>query len=362
MDAHSYSLRSRKSENDEAEEENEDENNNNNNNYHGKHRQNPASPRAHPFYSQSQSEDFTFDAGIVLHNARTTVKNVADFTAPGLSWFFVAFIIVGAYFHEAYFFETSIVIGAWFVLQLIGTGLDEEFHQNLFWGFVRAISSLAGYILVGYLWTFPKLFIDVALHHLDAANMAKLNKCEDFAAFLDFYLSIKWLLTKWILTWPMSMIYTASRDPLHLATEFLLKWSQSRYIYILQSALRYSRNENTEDVAILWFVGAIVVYLFLGYLITHIKLFLDVWQGTLPPKFDEKVRAVYRGEDSYLGFVIEIKWLIMQWMITWPVSLLYTFLRHPIRFVVESLYNLSQRKYVWITKTAMRWREENKEQ
>jgi hypothetical protein len=68
---------------------------------------------------------------------------------------------------------------------------------------------------------------------------------------------------------------------------------------------------------------------------------------------DAQVRAVYERKDSYWDFVKQIKWHVTQWMLTWPLSIVYTLLRHPLRIVVDFVYQLSHRKYMWIVGKAM---------
>lgn len=148
-------------------------------------------------------------------------------------------------------------------------------------------------------------------------------------------------------------------DPINILGELLIKWSKARYLRIISSALLMSDQAGPEDKEIFllrWLVYA-VGWLIIGYIWTHIKLFLEVWKGTLPRSLDEDVRAVYARKESYLNFVVRIKWLVLEWMFTWPISMLFTLVQHPFRIVADFVYDISRRKYMWIVDKAMRLRQ-----
>jgi hypothetical protein len=56
---------------------------------------------------------------------------------------------------------------------------------------------------------------------------------------------------------------------------------------------------------------------------------------------------------SYRDFILEIKWIVLQWMFTWPFSVAYNVIRHPMRLLAEFIYQLSERKYIWVTQKAV---------
>ncbi len=145
-----------------------------------------------------------------------------------------------------------------------------------------------------------------------------------------------------------------SRDPLRVLTDLLFEWSRQRYVWIITSALGAAQQQQVD--ATLWTLLYVLAYLVVGYAWTHAKLFIDVWQGALPPALDAEVREVYDRKLSYWAFVARIKWHVMQWMITWPVSILYTIARHPLRMLADALYQISHKKYMWIVGKAMEMR------
>lgn len=235
----------------------------------------------------------------------------------------------------------------------------EDFYQNVFWSIFSILGQIMFYLLIGYIWIHIKLYLDVWLGHLPTDFHNGLTQCSTFddkldmaSCFMNQLLEHKWLLSNWMLTWPISAVYTLSRDPLQLITDVAFEWSKERYVYIITSALSADTSDIHIGFIFLYFFG----YLFMGYIWTHIKLFVDVWQGSLPKRLDEHACAVYNGDKNYWSFVIEIKWLIMSWTIMWPFSLVYTLLRHPMRIMAEFIYKLSQKKYVAITDKAMEMR------
>jgi hypothetical protein len=78
-----------------------------------------------------------------------------------------------------------------------------------------------------------------------------------------------------------------------------------------------------------------------------------VWQGTLPASVDAELCALHNKSASLWDFVKKIKWMVLTWMLLWPLSLVYTILRHPFRIAAEFLYNLSLKKYIFLIKHAL---------
>jgi hypothetical protein len=201
-----------------------------------------------------------------------------------------------------------------------------------------------------------KLYIDLWQGHLDVKLMDQARLCVTpqgpEGCLLAFLLEMKWNIVRWMTTWPISLIHTISRDPLKIFTDLIFEWSRQRYLFIIKAALSAHDDQNFSTP--LWYypVG-VVAYFIIGFIWTHVKLFMDVWQGSLPPTLDAEVQDIFQKQSGYLGFVLKIKWLVIQWMITWPMSILYTLLRHPFRILADFIYHLTQRKYVWIVEKAM---------
>ena len=145
------------------------------------------------------------------------------------------------------------------------------------------------------------------------------------------------------------MAYTLTRDPLRIFTDLAFEWTQRRYLLIITAALRTS----PSTLSLLWLGLYLLFYIVIGFAWTHVKLFIDVWQGALPPSLDQEVRAVYEGDKNYWTVALKLKWLVLQWLITWPLSVVYTILRHPFRILADFVYHLSQRKYAMIIERAM---------
>lgn len=175
------------------------------------------------------------------------------------------------------------------------------------------------------------------------------------------------MIVRWMTTWPINLAYTLSRDPLQIITDLIYTWSHQRYFAIMSSAIRaHDVSHGTAAAAASWtdvatIMAYILTYFLLGYAWTHVKLFIDVWQGALPASLDAQVREVYTRQASYWEFVKQIKWHVTQWLLTWPLSIIYTLIRHPLRILIDFVYELSQRKYVWIVGRAMNARMKKQE-
>jgi hypothetical protein len=296
---------------------------------------------------------------------REYFEHIASFTSPGFSLFFILFFVVIAIFHENYSAQTSVAIACWFLIQLVSYVLREDFSNELFWNILGLLGSVLVYVLVGHLWSYAKLYVDLWQKHLDPIMINKFRTCASTpvgdGCMLPLLLEMKWHIVHSTLTWPVSMIHTLSRDPLRILTDMLFEASRARYMAVIRSALDTTPNESSASWILLWWFGSIFGYLVIGYIYTHVKLFFDVWQGTLPKSIDDQVRAVYAGNQNYFAFVVSIKWLVMQWMFTWPLSFIYTLFRHPLRLLSDFVYQLSTRKYAWLVSRAMTLRNKKQE-
>lgn len=323
-----------------------------------------------PLPPPKEKEEASLDHTILefpLRSPRETFRVVARATAPELSVFFCLAFAAVAYFHESHFAHVSIFLGIWLAIQLIFNVLDDDFRNDLFWNVFSLIGNVAFYLFLGVLWAGAKLFLDIWQGHLNAELFARIRTCaltEQEACAIPLLFDMKYMIIQWITTWPASLAYTLSRDPLHIITELLFSWSRQRYFAIMVSAVKAHDLSNSLDntnggaswITLATWFSYLLAYFALGYIWTHIKLFIDVWQGALPPSLDSKVRDVYERKASYWEFVGQIKWLVTQWMLTWPLSIVYTLLRHPLRILVDFIYQLSQRKYAWIVGKAMETR------
>lgn len=275
-----------------------------------------------------------------------SVTFAADLTQPDFSILFLALFGAVIYLHESYFAYTSSAVGCWAVIQLISFFVKEEHRNDLFWSILSLLGNVASYLLLGYGWSLIKLYVEIWQGHF----AQELAPCiGDTDCIFSFVLSQKWQIARWTLTWPVSLLFTLSRDPLRVFTDCAFEWSKQRYVWIVTSAL----SAESVGVSFLWIVIGVISYAVIGYLWTHAKLFIDVWQGTLPPRLDAEIREIYAQKASYWDFVTKMKYYVLQWMITWPISILYTIARHPVRMLGDLVYRLSQRKYMFIVSRAM---------
>jgi hypothetical protein len=344
---------------------------------------NPRRRRIRQDEDEQDESQVNFQPQIILHGdfpqAAEIARTIADYTAPGLTWTFVVLFILLTYVHEVHLVPTFAVIAVWLGIQLIRNILEEDFQTRFLWNCLGLLANIGVYIFIGFFWSHAKLYMDVWQKHLPETLSLQLTQClsetGDTGCLLSFVYDIKWLIVQWMLTWPMSMVYTLSRDPLRIATDLLFEWSQQRYASIIAHAAGNNRPEDTMllstgDLYFLFYVvigylwthvkdtmllstGSLYLlfYVVIGYLWAHVKLFIDVWQKRLPPRLEVFV------QESHWSLVKNAKLLIATWVIAWPFSLLHTLLRDPLRMLANFIYSLSERKYVWITGKAVEWRE-----
>lgn len=274
---------------------------------------------------------------------------ITYYTSPDFSLPFIIFFILITYFHETHTTPTGIFVGIWFIIQLASFVIKKDFRNDLFWSIFGLIGNLIFYLIIGYFWSLAKLYLDIWQGHLDADLTLKIRECvksEDSCVF-TLLAEMKWFIVQWMLTWPVSIAYTISRDPFKVLTDFIFEISKRRYFYIINSAIS-AHDGNIGEASPLYILLFIFLYIFVGYVWSHLKLFIDVWQSALPHSLEKELK-----ERNYFIFVISIKWLVLQWIITWPFSIIYTILRHPVRIIADFIYKLSQKKYAWIVAKAI---------
>lgn len=295
------------------------------------------------------------------------LKNVARATAPDFSLIFVVGFLLVTFAHERYFVETASVLACWLVIQLIVITTNDDFKNDLFWNILSLVGHLVFYLFLGYVWSMLKLYLDIWQGHLEPALLERIRNCttseQNISCVVPLLLDMKLMIVRYMTTWPISVFYTLTRDPLRIFTDLLYHWSRQRWVAIMAMAIQAHDLQNNVDALsstttaswqtlLMWF-AYVLGYVVIGYAWTHVKLFVDVWQGALPPSLDAQVRSVWERKDSYWEFVKQIKWLVAQWMITWPISIVYTITRHPLKILVDFVYQLSQKKFVWIVGKAM---------
>jgi hypothetical protein len=273
----------------------------------------------------------------LLDTAIIRVKQISEYTAPDLSIGFIAFLITVTALHET---DARIAVGLivpWILIQLFTYTTTQYFRNDLFWGILGLVGNVAFYLFVGHMWSYAKLYIEISQERI----VLDCNSSDCILEFLDKY---KWLIANWTIQWPASILFTLANDPFRAITNTLFKWSRQRYIWIISSAL----SNQSSEISIHWWIIGILGYFLCGFIWTHIKLFIDVWQSNLSPDLEKLIK-----KGSYRDFILEIKWIVLQWMFTWPFSVAYNVIRHPMRLLAEFIYQLSERKYIWVTQKAV---------
>lgn len=288
-------------------------------------------------------------------------NTISFYTSPDFSLTFIVLFILITYFHESHFTFTGIAVCIWIIIQCISFVIKEDFRNDLFWSIFGLVGNLIFYLFIGYLWSLAKLYLDILQGHLDPLLISKIRTCiseqGEAGCVFSFLSEMKWCIVQWMVTWPVSIAYTITRDPFKLITDVIFEMSRKRYLAIISAALYAHDNYELEEPNILYWILYFIGYITIGYIWTHLKLFIDVWQQSLPKSLENKIKLVYNGDKNYWNFALEIKWLVLQWLITWPFSILYTILRHPVRILADFVYRISQKKYVWIISKAMETRE-----
>lgn len=297
-------------------------------------------------------------------------QEIATVSAPDLSIPFLGLFCVSTFFYESHTFFVGLLILTWVSLQFVTYVMDEDFRSDIFWNAFSLLGYFIFYLILGLIWSFAKLYLDVWQGNLSPTMMRTILTCVgtngESGCIKKILYDMKLEIIKNMMAAPISFVYTFARDPLRLLNNVIFDTFITTYATILKSAveayqIRISNDLVTNQAASWSALGWIVLYIFLylvvGYGWTHLKLFVEILNGTLPKRLDTAVRAVWKGDGNYWPFIKSIKHLVLSWMLFWPISMIYTFLRHPIRIMVDLVYHLSQRKYIWIVTKAMQYRD-----
>lgn len=305
---------------------------------------------------------------------KNVVRNVAQMTSPGTSVMFFILFATFSYIHESYTVHTFIGIAVWILLQILNRVLEEDPKVDFSWWWTLwgLFGDILFYLFIGLVWTYPKLYLDVWLNHLPTSSIDYLVECtkqqiatEKVSCFYGFVEQHRWLFAKWMLTWPLNMAYTFSRDPLRIITDMAFEFSRQRYVIIIESALAAidpssssSPLDDGKRWILFWWVCYVVVYLLIGYLWTHGKLFVDISQGTLPKKLDDDIIQSMHDQNGLSDMLWEkLKGFVTRWWIFWPFSVAHTLLKHPVRIIIETLYKWSRASFTFIIQKAIQFRQ-----
>lgn len=300
---------------------------------------------------------------------------VKEASSPDFSLPFIGVFLLLTFVHEEAPIISGTIVFLWVLIQLIAYALEEDFQANIVWNLFGLLGNLIFYLFIGAIVASAKLYIDYRQAHLPVAILKSIETCLskgniDDPCTVAVLGQIRWHVIRWITVWPLSLAYTISRDPLNIATDFIWTQSKRRYLGILLLAVQHSSDATATSgghggmswwTPISWLLF-IVLYLVIGHLWSHVKLFIDVWQAALPKSAQDQVdQAAQAGEadkdQQVLALVIRLKKLVVSWNILWPFSIVYTLLRHPLRILADLVYSLSLKSYVWIMKRGMEWRE-----
>lgn len=311
--------------------------------------------------NEMKEEDDDEDVSLI-ETARLVAKKTADKTAL-FSWIWFVLIALGIFFHESHFWETTTIMAIWFVIQIIGNVLDDDFQTDLFWGVIGIVFRVLFYLVGGVVWVVIKVkskyllgkypdWVQISYENCTTlATEAEINHCK-FNAVLP-------LLVQWSFTWPMNILSVLKNRWLYVFVETLLSWGEAYFIRAFDGL--FSSTTQVSSIHPLWALFWTVLYFVAGYAFTHLYLLISVWKGSLPKKLDDRVVGIWNNNESYWQFIVDIKWLVMRWLVTWPFEMLYIGMRHTLFPLLEWLYSLSVRKYVWLTELAMQWRTAEQE-
>lgn len=218
--------------------------------------------------------------------------------------------------------------------------------------------------MAGFVWSAFKMSAIVVHKEFGTTALSHLSNCREIVCengeFLcaplekclhEFVTEYEFVSHRWVLTWPMNILQALGNYPYIFFSGRIIEWSRNVYVLAIAIALK-----GGVRITSYWTWGFLIAYPILGYGWTHLKLFLDVWQGALPKKEEERIIGIYERNESYLEFILDIKWKVLGWMLIWPISMVVTGFGLFLPSLADLIYKYSGRTYAKIVGKAMEWR------
>jgi hypothetical protein len=250
-----------------------------------------------------------------IRDAKAWYTYVCEQTSPGMNLGF--FLIIGSVIalHEYEPLPVSILLLVWIIIQI-------DVNNFLFLPtLMNTLGRLLFYLIIGALWSIPKLAIDVV------RNGVLTDKC-DAACIVENY---KWRILNSMIHWPASIIFVLIRDAPSIFRGYIFNRLRNVYIATITWVLSNEyRTFTWSDV--LFFLFYIVIYVGVGFSWSCIKLIIELSKGTFKNNAE-------LADKKYLDFVGTIKWNLLEWTFIWPSSLLMSVLHEPFRFISDFFFN-----------------------
>ena len=248
----------------------------------------------------------------------------------------VALFVLATFFHESHTQETGWGVVVIVLLYLISFFVQEENRAQIGWTILQLLARLLSYIFVGCLWIFPKLYIELASGRMDSNA---IRACaSELDCVLSHLLTMKWCLFRWCTMWPMSIASTVLRNPFN--SIFELFWDNAK-LSLARLAVYATSTQSTS----IWFIFlAIFLYAIIGVFWGHLKLYLDIRFNELPSPVARDLQNL-----PYVEFVHKNLWLVVLWILTWPISVIFTLLKRPFALLCDLA---PTRTLVWIVEKA----------
>jgi len=179
------------------------------------------------------------------------IKNVLVISAttvvPGFTFRFVLLVGVLSFLHEKRPGAATGVVVGWLFLMGLKNYVAE--NRNLVNGkfIAKMLVYLMIYIIIGFLWSFVKLFLVVWRNHLSEDELSSLLDCQNEASqdcYINFLYEIKWRIALWVTYWPVNILLTLCEDPLRIVFDIGFRWAQDILVKILKKASEWLIKDN----------------------------------------------------------------------------------------------------------------------
>jgi hypothetical protein len=302
---------------------------------------------------QIKQQNFKMERGAddfdILSVSASAIHAAAAYTTPFETLGFYILLAIGAYFHESYFVSTLIIVALYCAVQWFDSFAEEDYKTTFFRAITEVFIRAFIYLGAGIVWVVIKVQFSILIGPIQESIKLQFDAANGTSEKMTVILPI---ICQWTVTWPMNLIHSITRNRLVVILETVLRFGEEYFVVAFESAF----NSTATPASAMWFIGSVAGYMATGYILAHLILYCKVRFSELPKNLQAKVDQIYNDDGSYIHFVISIKWLIMRWMVTWPIEILYTLLKEPTRYMFDIIYNLSVSKLVWIVKKASQYK------
>lgn len=175
----------------------------------------------------------------------SVVLRLREYTVVGTFWF-ILIVLGSTYFHESRPLSVGAVLFIWVFIQISHSAVPFLEWKPTCKTCVKWTFYFIGYLVVGFLWSFAKLWIHIWRGHLEEDLLAVLLACQSGSetCYVDFSYLLQPRIFTWILYFPLSMAMTIFEDPIKIVLEVGHAIVERTYGFVIKHAITMYTNRH----------------------------------------------------------------------------------------------------------------------